>query len=110
MPRTPHPAARPGTSRPFASSRKHALLALLLLAVGAVATIAADATSCSSRRDGRSRPSIGLALPALPFLPGFSELEEARNFYFGFTALTFILASLTDSNASSAPRRGRRTG
>ena len=59
---------------------------------------------------GAAEAAIGLALPALPFLLGFSEHKAARNFFFGLTALTFIVAALTDWNASSAPRRGRQKG
>jgi hypothetical protein len=39
---------------------------------------------------------IGLALPALPFALGFARHRAARNFFFGLTALTAVVAALTD--------------
>lgn len=44
---------------------------------------------------------IGLALPALPWLLGFSQHRAARNFCFGLAALTFVVAALTDWDAES---------
>jgi hypothetical protein len=43
---------------------------------------------------------IGLALPALPWALGFAEDKRARNFFFGLTALTFVVAALTDWDAA----------
>ena len=48
---------------------------------------------------GATEAVIGLALPAMPWLLGFSEHKAARNFFLGLTALTFVVAALTDWNA-----------
>ena len=45
---------------------------------------------------GATEGALGLALPALPKALGFANHKAARNFFFGLTALTFIVASLTD--------------
>jgi hypothetical protein len=42
---------------------------------------------------------IGAALPAMPFLLGFSDNRAARNFFFGLTAVTAVVAALTDWDA-----------
>jgi hypothetical protein len=39
---------------------------------------------------------IGIALPALPYVLGFSKHRAARNFCFGLAALTFVVAAYTD--------------
>jgi hypothetical protein len=39
---------------------------------------------------------IGAALPAMPFVLGFSGHRTARNFFFGLTAITLVVAALTD--------------
>ena len=49
---------------------------------------------------------VGLALPALPWALGFARHKAARNFMFGLSALTFVVAALTDWD--SAPHRPRR--
>ena len=49
---------------------------------------------------------VGLALPALPWALGFARHKAARNFMFGLSALTFVVAALTDWDA--APHRPRR--
>lgn len=53
---------------------------------------------------------IGVALPALPAALGFSRHRAARNFVFGLTALTAVVAALTDWNAPERPAAppGRR--
>lgn len=43
--------------------------------------------------------AIGAALPAMPFLLGFAGHRAARNFVFGLTALTALVAVLTDWDA-----------
>jgi len=45
---------------------------------------------------GMAEAAIGLALPAAPWLLGFQEHRAARNLCFGLTALTFVVAALTD--------------
>jgi hypothetical protein len=45
---------------------------------------------------GATEAVLGAALPALPKALGFSDHRAARNFLFGLTALTFVVASLTD--------------
>jgi hypothetical protein len=48
---------------------------------------------------GAAELASGLALPLLPWLLGFSEHKAARNFFLGLTALTFVVAALTDWDA-----------
>lgn len=48
---------------------------------------------------GLAEAAIGLALPAAPWLLGFAGHRAARNFFFGLTALTFVVAALTDWDA-----------
>jgi hypothetical protein len=48
---------------------------------------------------GAAEAVIGLALPAAPFLLGFARHRAARNFFFGLTAITFVVAALTDWDA-----------
>ena len=55
---------------------------------------------------GAAEAVIGLALPALPWVLGFSRHRAARNFFLGLTALTFVVAALTDWEGR---RRGPRT-
>ena len=43
---------------------------------------------------------IGLALPALPWALGFASNRAARNFFLGLTAVTFVVAALTDWDAA----------
>jgi len=38
----------------------------------------------------------GLVLPALPWALGFARDRAARNFFLGLTAVTFVVAALTD--------------
>lgn len=48
---------------------------------------------------GVAEAASGLALPLLPWLLGFSEHKAARNFFLGLTAVTFVVAALTDWDA-----------
>jgi len=48
---------------------------------------------------GATEAAIGLALPAAPFLLGFADHRGARNLCFALTAITFVVAALTDWNA-----------
>jgi hypothetical protein len=48
---------------------------------------------------GAVEVAIGAALPAMPFLLGFSEHRAARNFFFALTAFTAVVAALTDWDA-----------
>ena len=50
---------------------------------------------------------IGMVLPALPWALGFSRHRAARNFCFGLTAITAVVAALTDWDGVE---RQRRTG
>jgi hypothetical protein len=45
---------------------------------------------------GAAEAVIGAALPALPYVLGFSKHRAARNFCFGLAALTFVVAAFTD--------------
>lgn len=53
---------------------------------------------------GAAEAVIGVALPVLPYVLGFSHNKPARNLCFGLAALTFIVASLTDWNSPEADR------
>ena len=48
---------------------------------------------------GAAEIAIALALPAMPRLLGFSKHRAARNLCYGLTALTFVVAALTDWKA-----------
>jgi hypothetical protein len=48
---------------------------------------------------GAAEMAIALALPAMPWVLGFSNNRAARNLCFGLTALTFVVAALTDWDA-----------
>ena len=48
---------------------------------------------------GATEVAIALALPAMPKLLGFSRHKAARNLCYGLTALTFVVAALTDWSA-----------
>ena len=45
---------------------------------------------------GATELAIAAVLPALPFALGFADHRAARNLCFGLTALTLIVAVLTD--------------
>jgi len=51
------------------------------------------------RAHGATEAAIALALPAMPKLLGFEKNRAARNLCYGLTALTFVVAALTDWNA-----------
>jgi hypothetical protein len=48
---------------------------------------------------GATELAIAAALPAMPWLLGFANNKAARNFCFGLTALTVVVAALTDWDA-----------
>lgn len=48
------------------------------------------------RAHGAAEGLVGLALPALPRVLGFSRHRAARGFFLGLTALTAVVAALTD--------------
>ena len=48
---------------------------------------------------GASELAIAAALPAMPWVLGFARHEAARNLCFGLTALTLVVAALTDWSA-----------
>ena len=48
------------------------------------------------RGHGAAELAIAAALPAMPWLLGFAEHRAARNLCFGLTALTLVVAALTD--------------
>jgi hypothetical protein len=45
---------------------------------------------------GATEALIGLALPMMPWVLGFERNRAARNLCYGLTALTFVVAALTD--------------
>jgi hypothetical protein len=45
---------------------------------------------------GLAEGALGLALPAMPWLFGFAGHRAARNFCFALTAITAVVAALTD--------------
>jgi hypothetical protein len=45
---------------------------------------------------GAAELAIAAVLPALPYVLGFSNHRAARNLCFGLTALTVVVAALTD--------------
>ncbi len=49
---------------------------------------------------GAAEGALGAALPLLPALLGFSRDRPARNFLLGLTAVTAVVASLTDWTAN----------
>jgi hypothetical protein len=51
---------------------------------------------------GATEGVIGLALPALPWVLGFARHRAARNFVLGLTALTAVVAALTDWDGPGA--------
>jgi hypothetical protein len=57
---------------------------------------------------GAAELAIGLALPAMPWLLGFADNRAARNLCFGLTALTLVVAALTDWEAPERNRRNAR--
>jgi hypothetical protein len=51
--------------------------------------------------------AIGMLLPAMPWLLGFSENRTARNMCFALTGLTLVVSALTDWDQENRNRRGR---
>jgi hypothetical protein len=45
---------------------------------------------------GVAELAIAAALPAMPWVLGFSEHKAARNLCFGLAAMTVVVAALTD--------------
>ena len=45
---------------------------------------------------GLAEGAIGAALPAMPWALGFADNKRARNLVFGLTAMTAVVAALTD--------------
>ena len=52
---------------------------------------------------GVAESAIGLALPALPWVLGFARHRAARNFCLGLTAVTAVVAVLTDWGGTTRP-------
>ena len=50
---------------------------------------------------GAIEVAIGAALPMMPWLLGFASHRGARNFFLGLTAVTAVVAALTDWNADT---------
>jgi len=48
------------------------------------------------RGHGMAEGAIGAALPAAPWALGFARHKPARNFILGLTALTAVVAALTN--------------
>jgi hypothetical protein len=59
---------------------------------------------------GAAELAIGLALPAMPWLLGFADSRAARNLCFGLTAMTLVVAALTDWNGAGTRKRRKRRG
>ena len=55
---------------------------------------------------GATELAIAAILPALPFALGFADHRAARNLCFGLTALTLVVAALTDWDGVGAGQRG----
>jgi len=49
--------------------------------------------------------SLGMALPAMPFMLGFGKNKVARNFFLGLTAMLALNTLLTDWNEKKTRRR-----
>jgi hypothetical protein len=57
---------------------------------------------------GAAELAIGMLLPAMPWLLGFSENRAARNMCFALTGLTLMVSALTDWDQRSRRRRPAR--
>jgi hypothetical protein len=55
---------------------------------------------------GATELAIAAILPALPFALGFADHRAARNLCFGLTALTLVVAALTDWDGAGTGQRG----
>ena len=53
---------------------------------------------------GAADAVLGLAIPALPWLLGFSENRRARNFFLALTGITMVVTALTDWDADEHGR------
>jgi len=56
---------------------------------------------------GAAELAIGMLLPAMPWLLGFSENRAARNMCFALTGLTLVVSALTDWDQQDRKRRQR---
>ena len=56
---------------------------------------------------GIADSALGLALPALPWMLGFSKNRKARNFFLGLTAMMALTTALTDWGGQKRGRRRR---
>lgn len=56
---------------------------------------------------GATEAALGLALPFLPRLLGFRGDRRATRFFWGLTALTAVVASLTDWTKAESPPDAR---
>jgi hypothetical protein len=56
---------------------------------------------------GATEAALGLALPFVPWLLGFADHKPARNFFLGLTAVTFVVAALTDWEKRDSPPETR---
>lgn len=45
---------------------------------------------------GAAEVASGMVMPTLPWMLGFAEHRPARNFFLGLTAVTAVVAALTD--------------
>jgi hypothetical protein len=54
---------------------------------------------------GAAELAVGAALPAMPWVLGFQRNRAARTLCFGITALTAVVASLTDWDGDRKRRR-----
>jgi len=57
---------------------------------------------------GMAEAVVGAALPALPWMLGFSKNTVARNFFLGMAVMTAMVALMTDWNKDSE-REARRS-
>jgi hypothetical protein len=51
---------------------------------------------------GAAELAIAAALPAMPWLLGFSDHKAARNMCFGLAAMTLVVAAMTDWDGEGA--------
>ena len=57
---------------------------------------------------GAAEAAIGLTLPAMPWVLGFEDDRTACAFFFGLTALTGIVAALTDWEVETRGVKSKR--
>jgi hypothetical protein len=53
---------------------------------------------------GAAELAVAAALPAMPWVLGFSDHKAARNLCFGLAAMTLVVAALTDWDDEEADR------